>query len=49
MKVEKNLESFWMFGDLAELIIKSSDLEKNNFKICQIWAIFFIKKILCIG
>ncbi len=47
MKVEKTLESFYTFGDLAKLIIKSSDLEIVFFKICQIWAIFFIKNPLC--
>jgi hypothetical protein len=49
MKVEKNLESFYMFGDLAKLIIKVWRFEKTfPSKSKQIWVIFFIK-IVCIS
>jgi hypothetical protein len=45
MKVEKITECFYiLFSYLLELIIKSSDFEKENFKIWQTLVIFFHEK-----
>jgi len=42
MQVEKSTESFYiLFSYLLELIMKSSDFEKENFKIWQIFGLFF--------